>query len=157
MVVLDPRALEVTSRWPLAPCEDPSGMAIDQQHRRLFVGCGNKLMAVINADTGKVVTTLPIGEGVDANAFDPGTRLAFSSNGEGTLTVVHEDSPDQYTVLGTLETVSGARTMALDRRTHRIFSVTAELGPRPQPTTENPHPRPSIVPGTFQLLVLSKD
>src|SRR2546428_5102844 len=95
MVGLDPRALEVTSRWPLAPCEDRCGMAIDQQHRRLFVGCGNKLMAVINADTGKVVTTLPIGEGVDANAFDPGTQLAFSSNGEGTLTVVHEDSPDR--------------------------------------------------------------
>ncbi len=139
MVVLDPRALEVTSRWPLAPCEDPSGMAIDQQHRRLFVGCGNKLMAVINADTGKVVTTLPIGEGVDANAFDPGTRLAFSSNGEGTLTVVHEDSPDRLAAAAD----DAEPTSMSEHRARHVSVARLEQGlnrsPRPSYRPARPH------------------
>jgi YVTN family beta-propeller protein len=157
IAVLDSRTLKVTARWPLAPCEEPSGMAMDRRHRRLFSGCDNKMMAVVDADKGKVIATLPIGEGVDANAFDPKTELAFSSNGDGSLTVVREESPDKFTVSGNVETARGARTMALDPRTHRIYLVTADLGPAPAPTPEMPHPRHSIVPDTFRLLVVERD
>jgi hypothetical protein len=130
-------------------------MAIDRAHGRLFVGCSNKLMAVVDASNGKVVTTLPIGQGVDANAFDPGTGLAFSSNGEGTLTVVHEDTPERFSVLGEVPTQRSARTMALDERTHRVYLSAAELGSPPAPSPENPRPRPSIVPGSFVVVVLT--
>ena len=153
IVEFDSKKLAVLHTWPLAPCEEPSGLAMDTKHRRLFAGCHNKMMAVVNADTGAVVATPPIDTGVDANKFDPGTELAFSSNGSGTLTVVHEDSPDKYTVVETVQTARGARTMALDTTTHNVFLVTAESGPPPAPTTENPRPRPTMVPGTFQLLV----
>jgi YVTN family beta-propeller protein len=157
IVELDARKLTVLNRWPLAPCEEPSGLAFDRKHRRLFAGCSNKLMAVVNADTGKVVTTLPIGAGVDANGFDPETGLAFASNGaDGTLTVVHEDSPDKFTVVENATTQRGARTMAVDTKTHRIYLVSAEFGPPPAPTAERPRPRPSIVPGSFTLLVMDK-
>jgi DNA-binding beta-propeller fold protein YncE len=153
VVAIDSQGLSVKARWPLAPCEEPSGMAMDRDHRRLFSGCHNKMMAVMDADSGKVLATPPIGEGVDANAFDPGTGLAFSSNGSGTLTVVHEDSPDKFSVVGNVETQRGARTMALDLKTHNVFLVTAEFGPPPPATAEHPHPRPTMKPGTFTLLV----
>ena len=132
-------------------------MAMDRRHRRLFIGCANRLMAVVDADKGKVITTLPIGEGVDANAFDPKTGLAFSSNGDGTLTIVREVSPERFEVAGNVETAKGARTMALDPRTHRVYLVTAELTAAPAPTSENPHPRPGVAPGTFRLLVVERD
>lgn len=155
-LAIDTHALAIKSRWPLAPCQHPSGLAMDVEHRRLFAGCHNEMMAVMDADTGKVLTTLPIGPGVDANRYDPGTGLAFSSNGgNGTLTVVHEVSPSQFTVIQNAATQRGARTMALDLKTHRIFLVTAQFGPRPAPTAAHPHPRPSIVPGSFTLLVLA--
>lgn len=154
IAVIDSRKLTVEARWPLAPGEEPSGLAIDRQHRRLFAGCANKLMIVVNADNGHVITTLPIGSGVDATAFDPTTRLAFSSNGEGTLTVIHEDSPDKFTVLENAATQKGARTMTLDPKTHKIFLVSANFGPPPAPTPERPRPRPSILPGTFVVLVM---
>jgi DNA-binding beta-propeller fold protein YncE len=156
VVAVDSQQLKVESRWPLAPCEEPSGMAIDREHRRLFVGCHNQMMAVMDADTGRVLATPAIGQGVDANAFDPETQLAFSSNGDGTLTVVHEDSPDKFTVVGNVQTQRGARTMALDLKTHNIFLVTAEFGPPPAPTAEHPRPRPTIVPGSFVVLVVGK-
>jgi len=156
MAVIDPDKLTVKARWPLAPCEEPSGLAFDQEHHRLFAGCSNKMMTIVNADTGHVVTTIPIGQGVDANAFDPGTQLAFSSNGEGTLTVVHEDAPDKYLVLGNVETARGARTMALDPKTHTIYLVTAKFGPKPAPTADNPRARPPMLPGTFELLIVPK-
>lgn len=156
LLQLDPQKLTVVNRWPLAPCESPSGLAMDAKTRRLFVGCDNKMMAVVNADNGKIVTTLPIGEGVDATAFDPGTKLAFSSNGDGTLTVVREDSPEKFEVIQNVETQRGARTMALDLKTHDAYLVTAEFGPRPAPTAQQPHPRPPMVPGTFVLLVYKK-
>ena len=105
---------------------------------------------------GKVVATLPTGEGVDANRFDPGTGLAFSSNGEGTLTVVHEDSPDKFRIVENVKTQRGARTMALDLKTHNVLLPVAELGPPPAPTADRPHPYPSILPGTFAILVVSK-
>jgi DNA-binding beta-propeller fold protein YncE len=157
-VAIDTKTLKVTDRWPLAPCESPSGLAIDRKHRRLFAGCDNQKMAITDPDAGKVVTTVPIGEGVDANRFDPGTQLAFSSNGEsGTLTVVHEDTPDKYTVLGNVPTERGARTMALDSKTHHVFVVTASFGPRPaEATPQNPRRRPAMVPDSFRVIELAQ-
>lgn len=154
VVAFDARTLKVEARWPLAPGEGPSGLGMDPEHRRLFACCSNKLMVVLDADSGRVVATLPIGSRVDGNAYDPATRLAFSSNGDSTLTVVHEDTPNQFTVLENVVTRPGARTMALDEKTHRIYLPTAQFGPPPAPTPERPHPRPSVVPGSFAILVL---
>jgi len=156
LLALDPKELKVKSRWPLAPCESPSGLAIDKKNRRLFVGCDNKMMAVVNADTGKVMTTLPIGDGVDADRFDPDKKLAFASCGEGVLTLVKEDSPDKFSVVQNLKTERGARTMELDPSTHKIYLVTAKFGPPPAATAEQPHPRPSILPDTFEVLAVGK-
>ena len=153
---IDPANLEVKSRWPLAPCEEPSGLSIDREHRRLFAGCDNKMMAVVDADSGKVLATPAIGDGVDATAFDPGTGLAFASCGEGVLTVVREDSPNKFSVAENVKTQEGARTLALDDKTHQVFVVTAKFGPPPAPTAEQPHPRHSILPDTFVVLVLGK-
>jgi DNA-binding beta-propeller fold protein YncE len=151
---IDARAMRVTRQWPIAPCQSPTGLAIDRPHHLLFSGCRNKVMAISDATTGRLIATVPIGEGVDDCAFDPQTQLAFSSNGDGTLTVVHEDAPSRFHVVANVSTRQGARTMALDEKTHRIYTVTAELGPPPAPTKDHPHPRPSIVPGTFVMLVL---
>jgi len=156
LVAIDSNKLEIKAKWALAPCEEPSGLSIDRKNRRLFAGCGNKMMAVVDADSGKVLATPPIGEGVDATWFDPGTGLAFASCGEGVLTVVKEESPDRFSVAESVPTQRGARTMALDEKTHNVFVVTAEFGPPPAPTPDNPHPRRSIVPGSFVVLVVSK-
>jgi hypothetical protein len=146
--------MKVTRRWSLAPCESPTGLALDRVHHRLFSGCRNQVMAISDATAGKLITTVPIGQGVDACRFDAGNQLAFASNGDGTLTVVHEDSPDQYHVVANVPTRRGARTMELDERTHRLYTVTADFGPPPAPTPDRPRPRPTIVPGTFALLIL---
>jgi hypothetical protein len=127
---------------------------MDRKHRRLFSGCSNKLMVVMDADNGHIVASLPIGGGVDSTAFDPERQLAFSSNGEGSLTVIHEDSPDKFSVVESVVTQRGARTMTLDPKTHRIFLDTAEFGPPPAPTADRPRPRPSVIPGSFTLLVV---
>jgi DNA-binding beta-propeller fold protein YncE len=157
MVRIDAEKLALTNTWPLAPCESPSGLAMDRVNRRLFSGCENKLMAVMDADSGKVIASLPIGEGVDATGFDPGTGYAFASNGQSaTLTVVHEDSPSNFTVVEDVATRKGARTMTLDRETHQVFLVTADFGPPPAATADNPHPRPAILPGSFVVLVYAK-
>ena len=156
VVALDTRTLEVLRRWPLAPCEEPSGMAIDRARKRLFIGCGNRMMAMVDLTSSKVVATVAIGQGVDANAFDPGTGLAFSSNGEGTLTVAREDGASALTVLEDVKTQRGARTMALDEKTHRVFLATADFGPPPSPTAEQPHPRPPAVPDTFRIVVVGR-
>jgi DNA-binding beta-propeller fold protein YncE len=118
----DPQSLKVTATWPLYPGTGPSGLAIDREHMILFAGCHNQLMVIVNAKTGKIITTLPIGKGIDACAFDPSDGLAFSSNGEGTITVVKEESPDKFEVIDNVATQKGARTMALDEKTHRIFT-----------------------------------
>jgi len=125
---INSRDLKVEQRWPTAPCASPSSMAIDRDNRRLFLGCRSKVMAVMDADTGKVITTLPIGDHVDATAFDTDTRMIFNSNGEGTITVIHQDSPDKYSVVETVKTAPRAKTMALDPKTHRLFLSTAENG-----------------------------
>ncbi|HXS07775.1 MAG TPA: hypothetical protein VN723_13375 [Rhizomicrobium sp.] len=156
LVAFDAKTLKVTAHYPLVPCESPSGMAADVAHQRIFSGCDNKLIAVTDMKSGKVVTTFPIGEGVDANRFDPATGLIFSSNGEsGTLTVAHEDGPDKVTVLDNIKTADGARTMELDPKTHKVFVVTADRKPG-TPTAAQPHPRAVPVPGTFRLIVLGR-
>jgi DNA-binding beta-propeller fold protein YncE len=156
LVAIDAKTHKVTARWPLKPCEEPSGLAMDRQKRRLFSGCGNKVMAIVDADSGKLLATAPIGDGVDATAFDPETGLAFSSNGDGTLTIVREEAPGKFTVSANVPTMPRARTMALDTKTHNIYLVTAQFGPAPAPTKEQPRPRPPMVPGTFVLLVVGK-
>jgi DNA-binding beta-propeller fold protein YncE len=152
---IDPVGMRVSRSWSIAPCAEPTGLAIDRGHHRLFSVCRNRLMRVSDAAAGRAIATVPIGEGVDGAAFDPATGLAFASNGDGSITVVHEDSPAAFSVVATVPTRRGARTMALDPRTHRLFTVTADFGPAPAATAEQPHPRPSVVPGTFTLLVLA--
>ena len=156
LTVIDPNKLEVKTKWPLAPCTEPSGLAIDRKNRRLFVGCDNKMMAVVDADSGKVLVTPAIAEGVDATAYDDETDLAFASCGQGVLTVVKQDSPQKFSVVENVKTEPGARTMALDTKTHNVFTVTAKFGPPPAATADNPHPRRTILPDTFEVLVLSK-
>src|ERR1700730_2354635 len=155
IVQLDPQALKVRKTGSVSPCEEPSGLAIDVVARRLFSVCSNKKMAVVNADSGEVVTTVAVGPQHAAAGYDPGGKLIFSSNGEGTLTVVSQDSPDKYTVVGNVPTERSARTMALDPRTHKIYLSAAQLGEAPAETADNPHPRPKIVPGSFHVLVVS--
>ena len=125
---INSRELKVEQRWPTAPCSSPSSMAMDRESRRLFLGCRSKVMAVMNADTGQVITTLPIGDHVDATVFDSETKLIFNSNGEGTISVIHEDGPDKYSMVETVKTAPRAKTMALDSKTHRLFLSTAENG-----------------------------
>jgi YVTN family beta-propeller protein len=156
IVQFDSKKLTVENRWKIAPGEEPSGLAIDRKNRRLFSVCSNKLMVVVNANDGKIITTLPIGSGTDAAGFDPETGYAFSSNGDGTLTVVHEDSPDKFAVVENVPTLRRARTMALDPKTHQVYTVTAEFGPAPAATTAQPRPRPPMLPGSFTLLILSR-
>jgi DNA-binding beta-propeller fold protein YncE len=156
IIKFDSSKLTVENHWPIAPGEEASGLALDRKHQRLFAVCSNKLMVVMNADTGAVITSLPTGSGTDAAAFDPETNMAFSSNGEGTLTVIHEDSPDKFTVIENVPTQARARTMALDTKTHQVFLVTAEFGPAPPATAQQPRPRPPMLPGTFTLLILNR-
>jgi DNA-binding beta-propeller fold protein YncE len=156
LVKLDAKTLKIENTWALAPCESPSGLAIDAAHEILIVGCHNQLMEFVDGNSGKVLGTVPIGQGVDANRFDPATGYAFASCGDGTLTIAHEDSPTQFTLVEKIETQRGARTMALDYATHAVYLVTAELGRTPAPTPENPHARPPVLPDTFTLLIYKK-
>jgi DNA-binding beta-propeller fold protein YncE len=156
LTAIDSNKLAVKSTWPLAPCESPSGLSIDRKNRRLFVGCDNKMMAVVDADSGKVLATPAIGDGVDATTFDDETGLAFASCGEGVLTVVREESPDKFSVAENVPTQAGARTLALDSKTHNVYLVTAKFGPPPAATADNPHPRRSILPDSFVVLVVRK-
>ena len=150
---IDAKELRVMRRWKLEGCEDPSGLAIDRQHKRLFSGCANKVMAVSSIETGKVIATVPIGEGVDGDGFDPEYGVAFASNGvSGTLTVVRELSPDRFEAVENVPTARGARTMTVDEKTHHIFLPTAQFGPPPAPTPDRPRPRPTILPGTFEII-----
>ena len=151
LVEIDARSIKLLHRWPLKPCESPSGLAMDQKNRRLFVGCHNKMMAVVNADTGKVIATPAIGEGVDATNYDPGTGLAFSSNGEGTLTVVKQEGPDKYSVLENVPTKRSARTMGLDLKNHNVVLPAADMNP-----PKEGERWPTMKPGTFVLIVVGR-
>ncbi|HEY1899496.1 MAG TPA: hypothetical protein VGG49_06875 [Steroidobacteraceae bacterium] len=154
MVVIDSRTLAVQATWPLPGCSSPSGLAIDRRHHRLFSVCEDNVMVITNGETGAQVAQVPIGKGPDAAAYDARRGLVFSSNGEGTLTVVRQKSADHYSVLDTVQTQAGARTMALDPDNGRVYLVTAEFGPMPAPTAAQPRQRPVQVPGSFTVLVV---
>jgi len=147
---LDARGLKVLERWPIAPARAPVSLAIDAPNHRLFVGCRSKVLLVLNADDGKVVASVPIGERVDASAFDPETKLVFSSCGDGTVAVVRQESPDRYTAVETVKTRPGSKTMGLDPKTHRLFLPAAEY------RAAAPGTRPAMVPGSFAVLVFGR-
>ena len=157
LAVIDAAKLSVLSVWPIAGCEEPSGLALDGAGRRLFPVCSNKVMAVVDATSGRVLGTAPIGAGVDAAAFDSATHLAFASCGEGVLTVVRPGASGAPEVVQSLPTRRGARTLALDEASHRVFLVTSDFGAPPAATAEHPHPRPPMLPGSFRLLVLEPE
>ncbi|MBS1979014.1 MAG: YncE family protein [Bacteroidetes bacterium] len=152
IVSFDARTLVMKDRWKLSPCEEPTGLALDMKNNRLFSVCHNGMMMVVDSKSGKIIAQVPIGKRVDGAAFDPELKMAFSSNGEGTITVVKEVSPNEFKVIQTIETAVGARTIALDPVTHHLFVSTAQYGETPAATAENPNPRPKIVPGTFMVL-----
>lgn len=154
VVAFDAKTLAVKHRWPLAPGEEPTGLALDQAHHRLFSACGNGKLLVLDAESGKKLAELPIGAGADGVVFDPVRQVALTASGSGSLTVVKETSPGSFRVVQTLATARGARTISLDPRTHRAFLPTAELGPAPAAVAGASRPRPSIVPGTFRILVV---
>jgi DNA-binding beta-propeller fold protein YncE len=152
---IDARNMRVTRRWSTAPCKNPVSMAIDTRHRRLFSGCRSGEMAVSDYRSGRVITTLPIGRGVDGAGYDPVTRDAYASNADGTLTVIHQDTPDTYHVVENVQTAQGARTMGLDPASHRLYVVSARFGPVPADSTAtNPRRWPPILPGTFMVMVV---
>lgn len=148
--VIDMATHKVTDTWPIAPGEGASGMAIDVAQHRLFLGCDNKLMLMVDSSNGKVVYSVPIGDGVDSNWYDPGTKLAFSSNGgAGTVTIAREESPAVLKVVQTLKTARGGRTMALDPLTHTIYVAATDYEPQPAGSKD----RPKAIPGTFKVLI----
>jgi YVTN family beta-propeller protein len=149
----DTKTLAVKGTWPLAPCDGPSALAADTKNHRLFAAC-DKMIAVFNQDTNKVVATPAIGGDPDGNGFDPGTGLIFATVREGFVSVIHEDTPDKYTVVGNVPTQFGARTMVLDPKTHHVFTETADFKAAGQPTPDNPRPRPQPIPSTFVILEL---
>jgi YVTN family beta-propeller protein len=155
IVRLDAETKKVTATWPLTSCDSPSGLAIDLKGYRLFAVCDGGKMAVVDAKSGKTIANPAIGDGPDATRYDAAHNLAFSSNGSGTLTVI-DASKDSYPVVQTLATQQGARTMTLDESTGKVYLATAQIGPRPAATAENPHPRPAIKPGSFTILVVGR-
>ncbi|MBF0492537.1 MAG: YncE family protein [Deltaproteobacteria bacterium] len=154
LAVMDAKQMKLIAEWPLTPCESPSGLAIDQKNHRLFSVCENEKMIILNSDTGAFITSVSIGKKPDAAAFEPVTQLAFSPNGEGTLSVVQEKTPDQFEVIANVATQKGARTMALNSKTHSVYLITAKFSDPLPPTATQPHPRPSILPGTVEILVM---
>jgi YVTN family beta-propeller protein len=157
LVAIDSRTLKIKSRWPVAPAGQPTALAMDRQHRRLFSSGRNpQMLVVMDADSGKVIQSFPITAGADANIFEPETGLLFASTREGMIHIFHEDSPDKFSVVDTVKTEYGAKTMALDAKTHNLFLDTSDFGPPPAPTAEQPHPNPTAIPGTFRLLVYGR-
>jgi DNA-binding beta-propeller fold protein YncE len=149
VAVIDTKTHTVVTNWPIAPGEEASGMAIDLKNHRLFLGCGgSKTMVMMDSTSGKVIASVPIGQGVDANAFDPETGFAFASCGDGTVTIAHEDTPDKLTVVQTLETQRGSRTMTIDPKTHKIYLAAAKF----EAPAEGQR-RGKIIPGSFKILV----
>jgi len=158
VVAIDAKTHSVVATWPIAPGEEASGMAIDTKNHRLFIGCSNKLMVMMDCTNGKVVAAVPIGPGVDANAFDPGTGLAFASTGgDGNVTIAHEDSPVKLTVVQTLPAARGSRTMILDPKSHRIYLAAANFEAAAEPAPGAKPQRPRMVPGSFKVLVYGNE
>ncbi|ALW85563.1 hypothetical protein AUC43_10950 [Hymenobacter sedentarius] len=156
VIEFNAKTLGVRKRYSLAPGEEPTGLGYDHKTNRLFSACANEKLVVTDSKTGKQVAVLPIGKGTDGAVFDPATNNIITSNGSGTFTVIHEDTPNKYTVVANVPTARGARTIAMNPKTHHLFTCTADYGPAPVPTTDNPRPRPSIVPGTFRVLEYGK-
>jgi YVTN family beta-propeller protein len=156
VVAIDSMNNTVKTHWPIAPAEEATAIDLDVQHHRLFIGGRNKMLAIMDTDSGKIVQTFPIGAGVDTNIFEPSSGLLFTAAREGTLHVFHEDSPDTFRVVETVKTEFGARNMALDPKTHMLFIDTSDFTAAPAPTTEQPHPQPTPVAGTFRLLVYGR-
>jgi YVTN family beta-propeller protein len=157
VAVIDTKTHTVTASWPLAPNEEPSGIAFDAAHHRLFIGCHNKAMVMLDSESGKIVTTVPIGAGVDGGEFDSATQFAFASCGEGIMTIAKEETPDTLKPVQTMPTERGARTMALDSKTHRFYTCTAQVAPEQTTPAPGVRRRPNYVPGTFHLLVYGKE
>src|SRR5579872_6176521 len=151
VVEIDSKDLKVTRRWSTAPCRQPVAMSIDTAHHRLFSGCRSGVLAVSDYRNGKVITTLPIGMGVDGSGYEPAAGDVFASNADGTLTVIHQDSPDAYRIVQTVETPPGSRNMGVDPVTHRLFVASAKFGPPPAGRGRAP-----VVPGSFALLVIER-
>jgi DNA-binding beta-propeller fold protein YncE len=156
VIQIDSNKARVSKKFSIKPCEEPSGLGLDSEHGRVFSGCHNKLMTVLDTKTDKVIAILPIGANVDGSGFDSGTGLAFSSNGDGTLTVVREASPGKFEVAETVKTQHGSRTMAIDPKTHNIYLPAAQFMPPKAPTTENPKPGPVMARDSFEVLVVGK-
>jgi DNA-binding beta-propeller fold protein YncE len=155
IAVIDAATLTVSKYWSLGNCDGPTGLAIDRRRNRLFSVCHNKIMIVVDGNSGNVITELPIGSEVDGAAFDPEVNLAFSSNGDGTVTIVKSTEAGQFAVVDTVVTQKGAKTIALDSATHRIYLPTASFAPPPPPTPEQAKPRASMIPDSFVILVLA--
>ena len=152
IVSFDAKTLAIKNRWKISPGEEPTGLAIDTKTKRLFSVCHNGWMMVVDSEKGNIIAQVPIGKRVDGVVFDPELKMAFSSNGEGTITVVQEVSANEFKVVDTIKTEVGARTIAIDPKTHHVFVSTAQYGETPAATAENPNPRPKVVPGTFMVL-----
>jgi DNA-binding beta-propeller fold protein YncE len=155
IVAIDAKTLKVISTWPLAPGEEPSGLAMDPATKRLFAGCSNHMLVVLDAVSGKVVTHLPVGDHIDGVVFDQGLKRAYASAGDGTLTVIQEEGADHFSVLETVTTKRGAKTVALDAKTHHLYLPTADFGPVPPANADHPKPRPPALPGTFTIVDVS--
>ena len=155
IVELDAKTLEVTKRWPLAPGEEPTGLALDTKNHRLFSTCANKLLIVLDATNGKVITTLPIGEKVDGVAYDETEKKIYTSNGEGTVTIIKQETKDKYVVEKNIQTAKGAKTLAFDKKKHRLYIPCSDFT-TVAPTPENPSPKPSISTETFGILIIGK-
>jgi hypothetical protein len=156
VAAIDSRDLTIKASWPIAPVATAAAITMDREHRRLFIGGRNKVLAIMNADNGKIIQTFPIGDGVDTNLYEPETGLVFSSAREGTIHIFHEDSPDKFSEVETVKTEFGAKTMALDPKTHKLFLDTSDFDPPAAPTTEQPHPPPVATPGTFRMLIYGR-
>ena len=157
LLKIDAKAMKVTDTWKMAPCEQPSSMDMDRATHRVFIGCRSGMMAVVDADTGRIVTMQPIGKGVDAAEYDSVRGLIYFSTGmDGTMWVFHQDTPEQYTLVETVKTQAGARTMAVDRKTGKAYASAAEFGPRPAAEPGKPQPRPAMIPGSFGVLVVGE-
>ena len=156
VAALDTRSLTIKARWPSEPAERAASLTMDREHRRLFIGGRNKIFAIMDADTGKVIQSFPIGDGVDANVYEPKTGLVFAATREGILHIFHEDTPDRFSLVENVKTEPGARNMAFDPKTHNVFLDTADLGQPAAPTAQQPNPPAPAIPGTFRLLVYAK-
>lgn len=157
VVAIDSRALTIKARWPVAPAGAPTAITMDPQHRRLFTSGRNpQMLVVMDADNGKVIQSFPISAGADANVYEPETGLLFVSTREGIIHIFHEDSPDKLSEVETVKTEYGAKTMALDPKTHNLYVTTSDFGPPPAQTAQQPNPRRRAIPGTFRLLIYGR-